>query len=385
MGRSGRVGGGLGGTSAGDIALVFGTRPEIIKLAGIALELGGRARLVHTGQHFDQEMSGAFFANFDLPQPAVHFAAATGPWGRGHQIGSLISALTREFTERPPAAAIVQGDTNSTSAGAQAAHYCGVPVVHVEAGLRSGDRTMPEEINRQVVGALADLHCAPTTTAVANLVAAGVDPGRIRLTGNTVVEATLRSLPDEAGGRALAARHGLSGDYVLATVHRPENSDDPVRLARLLEALGGLGVPVLFPVHPRTRRRIEEFGLGPAAEGLLLTDPVDHPTFLGLAARARLLVSDSGGIQEEATVIKKPLLVVRTSTERPEAVEAGFARLVEPGPALLAAGRRVLADPGIEAALREVPSPYGDGTASALISRLTTELADGRGPGRAAA
>ncbi|MEE4543055.1 UDP-N-acetylglucosamine 2-epimerase (non-hydrolyzing) [Streptomyces sp. V4-01] len=359
-----------------DIALVFGTRPEIIKLAAIAHELAGRARLVHTGQHFDQQMSGAVLADLGLPRPHVHLAAGSGSAGRGHQIGGLIVTLAREFTARPPAAVIVQGDTNSTSAGAQAAHYCGVPVVHVEAGLRSGDRKMPEEINRQVVGALADLHCAPTPTAVANLRAAGVDAGRIHLTGNTVVEAVHRSLPDEREQRRLAARYGVPGDFVLATVHRPENSDDPVRLARLLESLTALGPPVLLPLHPRTRRRIAEFGLEAAAAPLLLAEPVDHRTFLGLAARARLLVSDSGGVQEETTVLKKPLLVVRTSTERPEAVDAGFARLVEPGAQLLHAGRRVLADPSAAAALRDTPSPYGDGTASERICRLTEELAD---------
>ena len=360
-----------------DIAVVFGTRPEIIKLAGIITELGDRARIVHTGQHYDNALSNAFFGNFGLPEPHLLLDGATGPWGRGHQVGTLIAELTREFTLAPPRAVIVQGDTNSTSAGAQAAHYCGIPVVHVEAGLRSRDRSMPEEINRQVVGVIADVHCAATPEAVDNLLAEGVAPERIRITGNTVVEATLRSLPRPAAVDAVLARLELPDEYVLATFHRPENSDDPVRLAAILESLAALGLPVVVPLHPRTRARIKEFGLEPAAERLLLVDPVDHPTFLALADRARLLVSDSGGVQEETTVLKKPLLVVRTSTERPEAVRAGFAHLVEPGDELLSTARRLLADGGLGDRLAGTASPYGDGTASVRISAIARALADG--------
>ena len=360
-----------------DIAVVFGTRPEIIKLAGVIGELGDRARIVHTGQHYDDALSSAFFANFGLPQPHLLLDGGTGPWGRGHQVGTLIAELTREFTQAPPRAVIVQGDTNSTSAGAQAAHYCGIPVVHVEAGLRSRDRSMPEEINRQVVGVLADIHCAATPEAVANLLAEGVAADRIRLTGNTVVEATLRSLPRPAELDALLEQLEIPAEFVLATFHRPENADDPVRLAAVLESLAALELPVVVPLHPRTRAKVKEFGLQPAAERLRLVEPVDHPTFLALAGRARLLVSDSGGVQEETTVLKKPLLVVRTSTERPEAVRAGFAQLVEPGPELLTAARRLLADTGLGERLAATPSPYGDGTASARISAIARALADG--------
>jgi UDP-N-acetylglucosamine 2-epimerase (non-hydrolysing) len=342
--------------AARDIAVVLGTRPEIIKLAGVITELADRARIVHTGQHYDSELSGAFFANFDLPEPHLLLDGATGPWGRGHQVGTLTAELSRAFTLDPPRAVIVQGDTNSTSAGAQAAHYCGIPVVHVEAGLRSRDRSMPEEINRQIVGVLADIHCAATPEAAANLLAEGTAPERIRITGNTVVE--------------------LPAEYVLATFHRPENADDPVRLAATLESLAALELPVVLPLHPRTRARIKEFGLEPAARRLHRIEPVDHPLFLALAQRARLLVSDSGGIQEEATVLKKPLLVVRTSTERPEAVSAGFAHLVEPGAELLATANRLLADPDLAGRLAGTPSPYGDGSASARISGIARALAD---------
>ncbi|MFG3039419.1 non-hydrolyzing UDP-N-acetylglucosamine 2-epimerase [Streptomyces sp. NPDC048330] len=360
-----------------DVAVVLGTRPEIIKLAPLIRLLGERARIVHTGQHYDSALSGTFFANFGLPDPHLLLDGATGPWGRGAQIGELTAALTRSFVADPPRAVVVQGDTNSTSAGAQAAHYCGIPVVHVEAGLRSGDRAMPEEINRLVVGVLADVHCAATEEAAANLRATGTAPERIRVTGNTVVEATLMSLPDPAECDRIARELGADGPFVLATVHRPENTDSPERLGSLLTALAGLGERVVMPLHPRTRAKVKEFGLEHLLAGLMVTEPVDHPTFLALAERARLLVSDSGGVQEEVTVLKKPLLVVRTSTERPEAVTSGFSRLVEPGAPLLEAARRTLDDPDAHARLLATPSPYGDGTASARIHALATALADG--------
>ncbi|BAJ26482.1 MULTISPECIES: UDP-N-acetylglucosamine 2-epimerase (non-hydrolyzing) [Kitasatospora] len=365
---------------ARDIAVVLGTRPEIIKLAPLIRLLGDRGRIVHTGQHYDSALSGAFFANFGLREPELRLDGAAGAGGRGDQIGTLTRDLARAFTAEPPRAVVVQGDTNSTSAGAQAAHYCGIPVVHVEAGLRSGDRAMPEEINRLVVGVLADAHCAATAEAAANLRATGTDGDRIRITGNTVVEATLHSLPAPAERDRIVRELGAPADFVLATAHRPENTDRPDRLAALLGSLaelGELGHPVLLPLHPRTRGRVKEFGMEHLLAGLTVVDPVDHPTFLALADRAALLVSDSGGVQEEATVLKKPLLVVRTSTERPEAVAAGFSRLVEPGAELTAAARALLADDGLAGRLRDTPSPYGDGRASERIRAIAVALADG--------
>lgn len=364
-------------TGRRDVAVVLGTRPEIIKLAPLIRLLGERARVVHTGQHYDSALSGTFFANFGLPAPHLLLDGAMGPWGRGAQIGELTAALARSFVADPPRVVVVQGDTNSTSAGAQAAHYCGIPVVHVEAGLRSGDRAMPEEINRLVVGVLADVHCAATEEAAANLLATGTARERIRVTGNTVVEATLMSLPDAAGRDRTARELGIDGPFVLATVHRSENTDSPERLRALLTALAGLGERVVMPLHPRTGDRVKQFGLEHLLAPIDVTDPVDHPTFLALADRARLLVSDSGGVQEEVTVLKKPLLVVRTSTERPEAVAAGFSRLVEPGAPLLDAARAALDAPGTHERLLATPSPYGDGSASARIHALATALADG--------
>lgn len=301
-----------------------------------------------------------------------------GGTGRGAQIGTMISAMDRLFAADTPHAVVVQGDTNSTSAGAQAAHYRGAAVVHVEAGLRSRDRAMPEEINRQLVGVLSDLHCAATPRNAANLVAEGVSPERIEVTGNTVVEAVRESMPTPGAARTVVRRHAGAGPYVLATLHRPENTDDRGRLAQLLDELAALPVPVLLPLHPRTRARIEAFGLSASAGRLRMLPPVDHPEFLALASQARLLVSDSGGVQEEVTVLKKPLVVVRNSTERPESVDAGFATLVRPGPLVGSTARALLADARLPARLAATPSPYGDGTAAAQIVAAAISLADAR-------
>jgi UDP-N-acetylglucosamine 2-epimerase (non-hydrolysing) len=351
------------------IAVVVGTRPEIVKLAPVIRILGLAARFLHTGQHRDKELSGVFLAGARLPEPETLSGICGEP--RHVQIGRMVEHLGGMFAERPPAAVLVQGDTNTVCAAAQAGNYAGVPVVHVEAGLRSHDRAMPEEINRCVTGVLADLHCAPTERAVANLRHDGVPPEKIALTGNTIVEATLSVLPDDAVARQIAAGLGAEpGQYVLATIHRPENTDDPERLRVILDELSKLGLPVLFPLHPRTKAAAERFGLTAALDRLRPVPPADHRTFLGLARHARLLVSDSGGVQEECTVLKRPLIVVRNSTERPESIEAGFAHLVQPGPAISDLGLQLLGDEDLRERLATIPCPYGDGKASERIADL---------------
>ncbi|MFJ9691547.1 non-hydrolyzing UDP-N-acetylglucosamine 2-epimerase [Kitasatospora sp. NPDC101183] len=350
-----------------DVALVLGTRPEIVKLAGVARLLGPRARIVWTGQHWDPTLTTSFFEQYGLPRPD-HLLTGIGGEPRGRQLGLMVSALSDHFAARRPAAVVVQGDTNSAAAGALAAHCAGVPVVHVEAGLRSFDRAMPEEANRRLIAPVADLHCAPTATAAAYLLREGIEPQRVVVTGNTVVEATLETLPPEGRVRRILAEHGVVPDgYVLATVHRPENTDDPARLTRILDQLAALALPVLLPLHPRTAAALGRLRLDHTATALRRIPPLDHATFLALARHSRLLVSDSGGVQEECTVLKRPLIVVRNSTERPEAVAAGFARLARPGPELATALREVLADETLPARLARTPSPYGTGDASTTI------------------
>ncbi|MFC9259276.1 non-hydrolyzing UDP-N-acetylglucosamine 2-epimerase [Streptomyces hydrogenans] len=358
------------------MAVVLGTRPEVVKLAGVIRGLGTDAQVVHTGQHYDDSLSDGIFRGMGLPEPQVRIARAGG-LPRVEQMSSMIGRMGELFAAERPSVVVVQGDTNSASAGAQAAHYLGIQVVHVEAGLRSYDRTMPEEINRRVIGVLADVHCAPTEGAVEHLRAEGVEPDRIHLTGNTVIEAVLASLPGPASRAAVLRRHGLSpGGFVLATIHRPENTDDPERLGAILGELAGLGMPVLLPLHPRTGTRAWQYGLERLLAGLRVVEPVDHATFLALAHEARLLVSDSGGVQEECTVLKKPLVVVRNNTERPEAMSHGFAVLASPGPELGARARAMLNDPGLAARLAARPSPFGDGRASDRIVALTRALVE---------
>jgi UDP-N-acetylglucosamine 2-epimerase (non-hydrolysing) len=364
------------------VVVVLGTRPEIIKLAPVIHRLGPAVRLVWTGQHYDPALTEVFFAGSRLPEPSLRLEGVGGN-SRGRQIAAVLSALVHEFEARPPAAVVVQGDTNTTNAASQAAHYCRVPVVHVEAGLRSWDRDMPEEINRLVVGAVADLHCCATEGNADHLRRAGVTEDAIRVTGNTIVEATLATLPAPEIRAKLLADFGLTdGGFVLSTIHRPENTDNRERLACILDRLSALPWPTVLPLHPRTRFRIETFGLQPLARRLQLIEPVDHRSFLALSARARILVSDSGGVQEEVTVLKKPLVVVRNSTERPESVDAGFAVVVQPEAIRNAVA--IMTAAGMEERLADTPSPFGDGRSGERIAAETLALVGRAGPVTAA-
>jgi UDP-N-acetylglucosamine 2-epimerase (non-hydrolysing) len=366
-----------GTAGSGDIAVVLGTRPEIIKLAPVIRQLGLRARLIWTGQHYDPALTDVFFEGCGLVVPPEQLSGVGGQH-RGTQIATVLSGLLTYLDERPPRAVIVQGDTNTTNASAQAAHYLGIPVVHVEAGLRSWDRAMPEEINRMIVGVVADVHCCATEGNARHLRQAGVADDAILVTGNPIVEATQAAAPSAEAQVELLARFQLSDrGFVLATIHRPENVDDPGQLGTILAALSGLPWPVVLPVHPRTGERVARFGLSPPSGGpLRLTPPLDHRTFLGLAARARILVSDSGGVQEEATILKKPLVVVRRSTERPEAIEAGFARMARPDQVVDAVA--AMAGDELAARLQSVPCPFGDGRAGQRIAAAARALADAR-------
>ena len=358
------------------VAVVLGTRPELIKLAGIVQELGDRARIIHTGQHYDALMFDQLLDQLGMRRPD-QVLAGVGGQDRTVQIATALQALGAEFAADPPGAVVVQGDTNAVSAGAQAANYAGIPLIHVEAGLRSHDRAMPEEVNRLVAGVLADVHCAATEHNAQNLRSEGVDDSRIALTGNTTIEATHASMrlsrpPEAILGAAIASR-----DYVLATIHRPENTDSPEALRRVIEGLTGIDARVVLVVHPRTQALIRRHGVAGLLESMTLLDPVGHSDFLSLAQGAKLLVSDSGGVQEECTVIKRPLLVVRRSTERPESIAAGFASLVPPTADLASIANAALTDPSLGEGLQQVPSPYGDGTASATIANIARDIADG--------
>jgi UDP-N-acetylglucosamine 2-epimerase (non-hydrolysing) len=355
------------------VAVVLGTRPEIIKLAHVIRLLGPAAAILHTGQHYDRGLSGTFLDAFGLPEP--HAYLGVGGETRGQQIGMAIRALDDQLAELHPSALVVQGDTNTGLAGGLAANAREVKLVHVESGLRSYDRRMPEEHNRVLVDHVGDLLCAPTDVSRKNLLEEGIPETRIRVTGNTIVEAVLELMPDREQRTELLAGYGLSpGAFVLSTFHRPENVDDPDRFQTVLRQLASIDLPVVLPLHPRSMARAEEHGMSDLLGAITVIDPIGYQEFLGLGAESAFLVSDSGGVQEEVSIYKRSVIVVRRSTERPE-VLGTFAELVEPGPRISEIAGKWTGDiTGLHQRLATVPSPYGDGTASAQIVREMGEL-----------
>jgi UDP-N-acetylglucosamine 2-epimerase (non-hydrolysing) len=362
---------------SGRIAVVFGTRPELIKLSGIVRGLGSRSYAVHTGQHYDPAMSSSFLDELGIGPPDT--LLDIGGRSRGHQIGVATERLDALFADLEPAAVVVQGDTNATVAGAIAANARELPLVHVEAGLRSYDRRMPEEHNRVLVDHLADLCLAPTTGNAENLVREGIDRDRIEVTGNTIVDVAGDLLPSPQDVARVAARHGVEpGAFILATFHRPENVDDPERLATILGAAASFPLPAVLPMHPRTAAQIDAFGLTDRLSPLRITEPVGYRELLALLSGCALVVSDSGGIVEEATVVKRPVVVVRRSTERPEAFDA-FARSVSPDAIAAAVTELAAEGAAVRHRLAALPSPFGDGQATARTLAAIRVLADGGG------
>jgi UDP-N-acetylglucosamine 2-epimerase (non-hydrolysing) len=309
---------------------VVGARPNFIKVGPLipALrEAGHEADLVHTGQHYDAIMSDVFFRDLAIPQPRWYLDVGSGT--HAVQTGTAMMRLEELLAAERPDALIVVGDVNSTLAGALAAVKLHIPVVHLEAGLRSFDMSMPEEVNRLVSDQLSAMHLTPTAEAGENLLRENVDAARIHFVGNIMAESVLRHA-DEARERSASRTHGLEPDgYVLATVHRPENTDHPERLAAIAMAFADAPLPVLFPVHPRTRPLLAEHGVGPGTPNIRLTDPVGYLDMLSLQADAAAIVTDSGGVQEEACMLGTPCVTVRRNTERGITIAVGANRLVK--------------------------------------------------------
>ena len=290
-------------------------------------------------------------------------------------------ALEEWMLKENPGAVVAEGDTNTVLAAALAASKLRIPFAHVEAGIRSFWRGMPEEINRVLADQVADYCFAPTKTAVGNLRKEGIAAGRIHLTGNTIVEATQRGLGLAEGTAMAMQKLGLEkGGFIIATAHREENVDSRQRFSALISALAKLPLPVIYPIHPRSRRQLGEFGLMGEVErsgNITLTDPLGYFDFLQLSANSKFIITDSGGIQEECTVYKRPVLVTRDNTERPE-ILGSFGELVGcDEKRILSGARKILRNyDSLMRRLRRLPSPYGDGRAS---RRITNILVGGNG------
>lgn len=313
------------------VAVIIGTRPEIIKMASVVHELKARDvdfSLVHTGQHYDFEMSDVFLKELELP-PADHYLDV-GSGTQAQQTANALQRLEETFLEIEPSVVLVEGDTNTVLAGALAGVKLGLPVGHVEAGLRSYDLRMPEEHNRRITDHLSSLLFAPTNHARRTLNRENVW-GKIFVTGNTVIDACLRYGPRAMRESNVTSK--LPDNFALMTAHRAENVDDPLFLQNLLRVIEECPAPVVYPMHPRTGSRFREHGLHgrlSSCPNLTLLPPVGYMDFLALMQRCSFILTDSGGIQEEATApnVMKKVFVLRKSTERPEAVEAGHAEVV---------------------------------------------------------
>jgi UDP-N-acetylglucosamine 2-epimerase (non-hydrolysing) len=305
---------------------VVGARPNFIKVAPLMpalLAAGHDAALAPPGQHYDAAMSDIFFSDLEIPEPRWFLNVGSGT--HAVQTGKAMIALEELFDAERPDAVIVVGDVNSTLAGALAASKLHIPVIHLEAGLRSFDMLMPEEVNRLVADQLSSLHLTPTREADWNLRNEGVEPDRVHFVGNVMAESVLKHLP-QAEGRESAREYGLQGgEYALATIHRPENTDHPERLSEIMGALAGLSLPVLFPTHPRTRPKLEQFM--DSESRIQLADTVGYLDMLSLQGSAAVIVTDSGGIQEESCMLGTPCVTVRRNTERAITVEVGANRL----------------------------------------------------------
>jgi UDP-N-acetylglucosamine 2-epimerase (non-hydrolysing) len=353
------------------IVSIVGARPQFVKLAPIARAMQGYTDtithlVVHTGQHYDYEMSQVFFDELGLKTPDYHLGVGSGT--HGYQTGEMLKRIEEVLLEEEPDLVVVYGDTNSTLAGALAAAKLHISVAHVEAGLRSFRKTMPEEINRVLADHISDLLFCPTETSVGNLKREGITEG-VSLVGDVMYDAVLMYLElAEQKSRILEHLRLSPKSYALATVHRAENTDDPERLKIIfqgLQALVGKGLSVVFPIHPRTRKKVEALGL--SLDGLAILDPVSYLDMLVLEKNARVILTDSGGVQKEAFFFRVPCVTLREETEWVETVETGWNTLAGCDPERVL---RAVQDvkPG-----NEGTKPYGDGQAAERIVKVLTQ------------
>jgi UDP-N-acetylglucosamine 2-epimerase (non-hydrolysing) len=320
------------------VAHIIGARPNFMKAAPVigALDrLGCRQTVVHTGQHYDDRMSDVFFRDLDLRPPDLNLGVGSGSHAR--QTAAIMIALEDALDELRPGLVLLYGDVNSTVAGALVATKLGLASGHVEAGLRSFDRSMPEEVNRVVTDALADLLFATSPEAIGNLGREGIDPGRVHLVGNPMIDTLLRHL-DRLDPEPIRSKIGVGDRYAVVTLHRPSNVDEADSARRVVDALNGLSqlVDVVLPLHPRGRPTLEGAGLR-SGDRLKVVEPLGYLDFIALVRGAALVVTDSGGIQEETTILGVACLTVRPNTERPITISHGTNRLVAPEEVVAAA------------------------------------------------
>jgi len=356
---------------------VVGARPNLMKIAPLmaayAAHPGIEPLLVHTGQHYDANMSDLFFRQLGIPEPDLNLGV--GSASHAVQTAAIMQAFEPVVLEQRPDAVLVVGDVNSTIACGLVAVKLGVKLVHVEAGLRSFDRDMPEEINRVLTDAISDLLFCTEASGVENLRREGVPGDRVHLVGNVMIDSLVRHRERAAGSRILEELELEKSGYAVLTLHRPANVDDPAVFGALLDALGVIqqDLPIVFPAHPRTRAQLEQHGFGGRLSempNLRIVEPIGYLDFLQLMACARLALTDSGGIQEETTILGVPCLTLRENTERPVTVEMGTNQLVGRDPVRILAAYRGLED---RAASEQRVPPLWDGRAAERIAEILQE------------
>jgi UDP-GlcNAc3NAcA epimerase len=344
------------------IITVIGARPQFIKAATVSRQIAMRDDveeiLVHTGQHYDANMSDIFFEELQIPRPAYHLGIGGG--AHGAMTGQMLAAIEEKILAEQPDIMLVYGDTNSTLAGALAAAKLHVPVAHIEAGLRSFNRRMPEEINRILTDHASDILFAPTNLAVKNLHAEGFSSEKVRMVGDVMFDAAI-FYKGRARAPSWFAQSGLAeGAFVLATIHRAENTDDPMRLAEIIKGLAHAEMPVLLPIHPRTRTKLAEMD-GRTPENIRIVEPVGYLEMVWLEAHAALIATDSGGVQKEAYFHEKPCVTLRDETEWVELVEGGWNRLAGANACRIAEAIAMARIPPVRSSL------YGNGDAASRI------------------